>query len=277
MLNELLLRLNRPQDLPFQRQSIFGEGSLPGLLASLGNNQPPQSATEEGMKDMAVSAEASKVLQGTTGGGISGWLRRSSQDGGLLNRIGDFGLAVQDATDGGNRSERLRAERVQQQQFQAAQQHRMQLNQMLNTLDLTPQERFLALASPDSFGEVLENRLGDRTLGNQVIRNGQPIYTAPEEAQTYNTRDGLVRVGPNGAAEVVYKTTPDAPNGFRYNGDGLEYIPGGPADPTYASRLAGSRRAPRASGGGNGRQVGGASSYRPSGNTSARPPWERDY
>jgi hypothetical protein len=266
MLNELLLRLNRPQDLPFRRQSTFGEGGLPGLLASLGNNQPPQPATEEGMKDMAASAEASKVLQGTTGGGISGWLRRSSQGGGLLNRIGDFGLAVQDATDGGNRSERLRAERLAMAQQEEQREARIRLGQMASQLNLSPQEQFLFAANPNAFAEVIGSRLQDRTVGDHVVRDGKSIYEVPEESKVYNTAGGLLQVNPDNTQEWLYEAEENAPNGYRWVGENLEYIPGGPADPRVMETAAASRRAPPRSRAGS---VRGASSNR--GVTSVAP------
>lgn len=61
----------------------------------------------------------------------------------------------------------------------------------------------------------------------------------------FSTTDGIVSVGPDGKAEVIYADkppSPSAPAGYRWNGDALEYIPGGPADPRTVGNMAGVRR-----------------------------------
>jgi hypothetical protein len=86
-----------------------------------------------------------------------------------------------------------------------------------------------------------------------------------EKAKTFQTKGGdIVEVG-DGDAEVIYDNPNDAtaPAGYRWTeGGSLEAIPGGPADPGQAGRLAGAKRAPprprRGSGGGGstGRSLG---------------------
>lgn len=70
-----------------------------------------------------------------------------------------------------------------------------------------------------------------------------------EKARTFQTKGGDIVSVQGDEAEVVYDNPNDAtaPPGYRWTTDGaLEAIPGGPADPSVAGRLAGSKRAPKA-------------------------------
>jgi len=83
MFNELLSKLGRERDLPFSEPESQTKG-LQSVLASLGNNQPSEPATERG---------------------LGGWLRQAQQQGGFFERLGTFGAELQDTADGGNRAQ----------------------------------------------------------------------------------------------------------------------------------------------------------------------------
>ena len=79
-------------------------------------------------------------------------------------------------------------------------------------------------------------------------------YGKPQKAerpQRFNTPLGVVEFGEDGP-ELAYPypekptTAPSAPAGYRWRSDGmgLEYIPGGPADPKTVGVIASGRRAP---------------------------------
>lgn len=87
-----------------------------------------------------------------------------------------------------------------------------------------------------------------------------------EKAKTFQTKGGDIVSVQGDDAEVVYDSPNDttAPPGYRWTPDGaLEAIPGGPADPRQAGKLAGAKRAPpkprKAAGG------------------SSAAPWERNW
>jgi hypothetical protein len=96
-------------------------------------------------------------------------------------------------------------------------------------------------------------------------------FGKPEKAerpQRFNTPTGIVEFGEDGPS-MAYPfpekpaTAPPAPAGYRWRSDGmgLEYIPGGPADPKTVGVIASGRRAPpRKPSGGSGRAPGGGSS-----------------
>jgi hypothetical protein len=243
MFNELFAKLNRPEDMAYQGFESPVQGAVQqaqGILANLGNNTPPQPQVEQG--------------------GLRGWLSRISQDGGLLQRIGTLGLGLQDAADGGNRV-------GQQRQMRDQQQARMRLNELANSIAMSPRERLLFQADPEGWVRANESRFSDQKVGDAIIRDGQVVYEAPDDPEFYNTRDGVVRVGQDGMGELVYQSSQEAPTGYRYGeGGNLEYIPGGPADPRVMGAAAASRRAPPRSRAGS---VRGASSNR--GVTSVAP------
>lgn len=93
-----------------------------------------------------------------------------------------------------------------------------------------------------------------------------------EKAKTFQTKGGdIVEVDGDGA-EVIYDNPNDAtaPPGYRWtDGGALEAIPGGPADPGQAGRLAGAKRAPKRGGGGR-PASGGGSNY---GSDPSGPQW----
>lgn len=91
---------------------------------------------------------------------------------------------------------------------------------------------------PDIDGETFESvqRL------NQI---GQQLFGAKPEVRTVG--GSLVRVDPDMSVQELYappEKPPAAPAGYRFKGDALEYIPGGPADPKTAGTISSARRAP---------------------------------
>jgi hypothetical protein len=88
-----------------------------------------------------------------------------------------------------------------------------------------------------------------------------------EKAKTFQTKGGdIVSVDGDGA-EVIYDNPNDAtaPPGYRFTPDGnLQAIPGGPADPGQAGRLAGAKRAP-------------PKPRKAAGGSTAAAPWERNW
>lgn len=83
------------------------------------------------------------------------------------------------------------------------------------------------------------------------------IAAGTPQPQMFNTSRGIVSVDRRtGQARTLFSEAPDAPSapsGYRWEGDKLTYIPGGPADPNQARGLSSARRAPpraRAGGGG---------------------------
>lgn len=124
---------------------------------------------------------------------------------------------------------------------------------------------------PEVMAQMDASPKDDATLDSLIAALGG-------ESQTFNTRDGIVRVGPAGTPQVVYQPEPQdpaAPAGYRWTTDNnLEVIPGGPADPRVVRQRSAAGRAPpraRSGGGGGGsRPSGGSAPAAPS-----RKPWER--
>lgn len=247
MFNELFQKLNRPKDMAFEFESPLTQPvkEAQGVLASLGNQAPPTGPTEQG--------------------GIRGWLSRAAQQGGFFERLGTFGAELQDIDDGGNRGERRSQSLANRQAQQEAQQGRMRLNTLAQELNMSPRERLLFQADPEAWAKSNADRLAPYNLGAGDARyiDGQEVASRPEAAEFFNTRDGIVQAGPGGV-ELAYGVQPEAlqaPTGYRYTADGsLELIPGYAAG---QATIAGGRRAPPRVGSGR-RQVGGASSSRPS-------------
>lgn len=111
MFSDLALRLQR--GLPgfdFQGPVRPAAAQAEGVLASLGNNRPPEPATERG---------------------IRGFFRQAQQPGGFFDRLNVFGAQLQDIDDGGNRAATIQQSRLQAQQRQQQAAARQQLNQLL--------------------------------------------------------------------------------------------------------------------------------------------------
>lgn len=88
-----------------------------------------------------------------------------------------------------------------------------------------------------------------------------------EKAKTFQTKGGDIVSVQGDDAEVVYDSPNDTtpPPGYRWTeGGALEAIPGGPADPRQAGKLAGAKRAP-------------PKPRKAAGGSSAAAPWERNW
>lgn len=102
MFSDLSLRLQRGlPEYQFEGPVKPAVAQAESILSGLGNNRPPEPATE---------------------GGLRGFFSKATKPGGFFERLGTFGAELQDIDDGGNRVERRSASRLQQQQAQMTQQ-----------------------------------------------------------------------------------------------------------------------------------------------------------
>jgi hypothetical protein len=104
-------------------------------------------------------------------------------------------------------------------------------------------------ASPDQLA-MIRAKIAEDPENNLTALAGAPSY------KYQFGRDGqIVSVNEaTGETDVVKPGQPAAPAGyqFRPDGSGLEFIPGGPADPRQAGTLSGAKRAPPRAGSGGG-------------------------
>lgn len=91
------------------------------------------------------------------------------------------------------------------------------------------------------------NKLGDSLLEAQLKHQPTARPLTPDEIQKLGLPAGTQGVKKeDGDYEVKYRPTPDKPpEGYRAkkDGSGLEFVPGGPADPAVISKNAGGRSA----------------------------------
>ena len=71
--------------------------------------------------------------------------------------------------------------------------------------------------------------------------NPQNVPEAYDQGTEQKLRQWVAQAG---QIKTLLDQVPDAPSGYRGAGDGLEAIPGGPADPAQAGRLAAAKRGP---------------------------------
>jgi len=168
----------------------------------------------------------------TRRGGLMGWLDANRGEGNFVERLNTFGAQLQDIGDGGNRAEEIAQQRAAQAQAQAAAEQRIQIAKMASALNLSPQDQLVFNANPESFFRMLGEREDD------ARDSARPTYL--------NTQRGVYRTGQNPGFEVEFpEEGPKVDFGWRMGeGGGLEYIPGGPADPAYRGRVAAAGRAP---------------------------------
>lgn len=93
-----------------------------------------------------------------------------------------------------------------------------------------------------------QNMLGSGSLSDagDVLNFAKAAKPEPVNPQILNTRRGIFQYTPGQGLSPLqeFEDEPNAPVGYRWRGEQLEYIPGGPADPHVAGGLAGARRAP---------------------------------
>lgn len=174
-------------------------------------------------------------IEGQSRGGLMGWLEDMRGEGNTAERLNMFGAQLQDIWGGGDRAESLMEQQALAQQQQAAAQQRAEINKMSQTLNMSPRDRLLFNANPDAYFRMLGDRDNDER--DAASRMNQVGYI--------NTSQGVYRTGPDPGWQEQFPDEPDVDFGWRQTPDGgLEYIPGGPADPAYLGRRASSTRAP---------------------------------
>jgi len=93
-----------------------------------------------------------------------------------------------------------------------------------------------------------QNMLGSGSLSDagDVLNFAKAAKPEPVNPQILNTRRGIFQYTPGQGLSPLqeFEDEQNAPVGYRWRGEQLEYIPGGPADPHVAGGLAGARRAP---------------------------------
>lgn len=248
MFSDLSLRLQRGlPEYQFEGPVKPAVAQAESILSGLGNNRPPEPATE---------------------GGLRGFFSKATKPGGFFERLGTFGAELQDIDDGGNRADRRQQGMRQrqndvlaQQQAQDAAQVRQQIQQMAQGLGLSGVDQLRFNVDPEGY-------LKDRWQAEQ-----------PDDPTILNTRRGVLSV--QDGQKTWIEQFPDEPEdvefGWIRKPDGtLAYEPGGPADPSYISRTAGARRAPPRSSVSvrNPARSGGGSSA-PS--AAIAPPWKRSW
>lgn len=124
--------------------------------------------------------------------------------------------------------------------------------------------------SPELLAEITAQTMDDRSLDSVISSQGgevaQPRYLQGQ-------RGALDAVDPyTGAISPIREPQrQEPPSGYRWGANGgLEFIPGGPADPKVAAPLATARRAPPRPGAAGGGSGGSSTSQAPAGR-----PWER--
>lgn len=108
-----------------------------------------------------------------------------------------------------------------------------------------PPQPYTPMSMQDALPALMRARSQGVDIGGyaDLIQMGMP-----QQPKLFNTSDAIISIDPGtGAARTLYSDAPKerpAPAGYRWEGDRLVFIPGGPADPRTAGGLAGARRAP---------------------------------
>lgn len=116
----------------------------------------------------------------------------------FTDRLAQFGATLQDFDDNGGRAQALaKAQQDKLEQQQAAEERRMMATQA-DALGLSPKEKFLLLANPKAFGELLKEQQAPYSMGEGTVRygpNGEQIAATPKIIQS---GDQVLSAGPQG-------------------------------------------------------------------------------
>lgn len=120
----------------------------------------------------------------------------------FVNRLNTFGANLQDISDGGDRAAQIRNAQQQELERQQAAAQRQQMAQMADQLGLSPKEKFLLMANPKAFGELLKDQQSPYTLSEGQTRYGPNNQVATSAPKTLTFGDQLLSVGPGGVQDL---------------------------------------------------------------------------
>jgi hypothetical protein len=126
------------------------------------------------------------------------------------------------------------------------------------------QSQIVPLLQSRGVPDELLQQMGQSTFTDQELQTfvgGLGGVLQQPEWQILNMGDGgayaVDKADPTKRQTLFEPRAPSAPAGYRWNGNNMEFIPGGPADPSVSGGLAASRRAPPRPRVGRGNSAGG--------------------
>lgn len=123
----------------------------------------------------------------------------------FFDRLSTFGARLQDIDDGGDRVASLEQRRKATLLEQQAAQERQQMAAMADQLGLSPKEKFLLMANPQVYGQLLKEQLAPTTLSRGQQRIG-PDGAVISEVPTYEQfGDQYMRIDSQGVAPTYQR------------------------------------------------------------------------